>query len=63
MKYYRDQQDSIKYKTEQNALTEQYQDVTGEIAQIQSSARITSAKTSLSNLKKNIAYVGTMGKP
>jgi len=59
----------LKVKKEQDYLTSQ-EDINkkivaedGKIKEIQSSERIRNAENQLNNLKQNIAYLGTGGKP
>jgi len=63
IKYYEGQKEDMDYKESQRDIQKKYDATTGEILEIQSSARLRRGQTSLKNLKKNIAYLWNMGQP
>lgn len=51
------------YMSGQEDIKKQVTDIQGKTQEIQSSERIRNAENQLNNLKQNIAYLGTQGKP
>lgn len=61
--YMRQYQQEVKFREEQKARTDEISGIQEWVAQRESTQRLENAKQQLGNLKQNLAYIGTMGKP
>jgi hypothetical protein len=63
IKYYEDLKENQSYLEKQRKTQKEYDAISGEISEMQSSARLRRGQKSLKDLKTNIAYLGNMGQP
>ena len=63
VKTYAENKAKTEYQTKQNTINTNIQASQNEVAQIQASQRIREAQTNLDNLKQNLGFLGTWGRP